>query len=161
MPSFGDGHAHPMLGGLESVGPPVRPCQSVAEIVEAVREFAERHPELEWITGASYDGSLAPEGLFDARWLDEAVPDRPVVLRAWDYHTVWCNTAALRRGGITPTSPTPCSVRFPTARTVRCSAPCANGAQSTWSLAHDPAARRGGRYRRAAARPRTTTWPGA
>ena len=43
MPSFGDGHAHPMLGGFESAGPPVRPCQSVAEIVEAVREFAERH----------------------------------------------------------------------------------------------------------------------
>lgn len=100
MPSFGDGHAHPMLGGLESAGPAVRPCRSVAEIVEAVREFAERHPEVEWITGASYDGSLAPEGLFDARWLDEVVPDRPVVLRAWDYHTAWCNTEALRRCGI-------------------------------------------------------------
>ena len=100
MPSFGDGHAHPMLGGLEYVGPPVRPCNSVAEIVEAVRVFAEQHPELEWITGASYDSSLAPDGLFDARWLDEAVPDRPVVLRAWDYHTAWCNTEALRRCGI-------------------------------------------------------------
>lgn len=25
MPSFGDGHAHPLLGGLEFVGPAVRP----------------------------------------------------------------------------------------------------------------------------------------
>ena len=25
MPSFGDGHAHPLYGGLESVGPQVRP----------------------------------------------------------------------------------------------------------------------------------------
>jgi predicted amidohydrolase YtcJ len=107
MPSFGDGHAHPMLGGLEYVGPAVRPCGSVAEIVEAVRTYAEAHPDQEWIVGASYDGSLAEGGLFDARWLDEAVPDRPVVLRAWDYHTVWCNTVALERAGITADTPDP------------------------------------------------------
>jgi predicted amidohydrolase YtcJ len=107
MPSFGDGHAHPLYGGLEAVGPPVRPCRSVDEIVAAVKKFADDHPELEWIVGASYDGSLAPGGLFDARWLDAAVPDRPVVLRAWDYHTVWCNTAAIERAGITAETPDP------------------------------------------------------
>ena len=105
MPSFGDGHAHPLYGGLEAVGPAVRPCQSVDEIVSAVKQFADDHPDEEWIIGASYDGSLAPGGLFDARWLDAAVPDRPVVLRAWDYHTVWCNTAAIERAGITAGHP--------------------------------------------------------
>lgn len=107
MPSFGDGHAHPLYGGLEAVGPAVRPCTSVDEIVLAVKQYAEDHPDEEWIVGASYDGSLAPGGLFDARWLDAAVPDRPVVLRAWDYHTVWCNTAALQRAGITADTPDP------------------------------------------------------
>ena len=107
MPSFGDGHAHPLLGGLESAGPGVRACTSVAEIVEAVRVYAQEHPDVDWITGASYDSSLAPEGLFDARWLDDAVPDRPVVLRAWDYHTMWCNTAALQRCGIDAHTPDP------------------------------------------------------
>lgn len=107
MPSFGDGHAHPLLGGLEYVGPAVRPCTTVDEIVEAVRRFAKDNPDDEWIAGASYDGSLAENGLFDARWLDDAVADRPVVLRAWDYHTVWCNTAALERAGITADTPDP------------------------------------------------------
>ena len=107
MASFGDGHAHPMLGGLEYVGPAVRPCSTVDEIVEAVRRFAKDNPDEEWIVGASYDGSLAEGGLFDARWLDDAVSDRPVVLRAWDYHTVWCNTVALERAGITPDTPDP------------------------------------------------------
>ncbi len=107
MPSFGDGHAHPLYGGLESAGPPVRPCNSVDEIVAAVGTFAREHPEEEWIVGASYDGSLAPDGLFDARWLDAAVPDRPVVLRAWDYHTMWCNSAALQRAGISADTPDP------------------------------------------------------
>ena len=107
MPSFGDGHAHPLLGGLEYVGPTVRPCTSVAEIVEAVRAYADAHPDEEWIVGASYDGSLVEGGLFDARSLDEAVSDRPVVLRAWDYHTVWVNSVALQRAGITAETPDP------------------------------------------------------
>lgn len=107
MPSFGDGHAHPLYGGLEAAGPAVRPCTSVDEIVAAVRKYARAHPGQEWITGASYDGSLAPDGLFDARWLDAAVADRPVVLRAWDYHTVWCNSEALNRAGITAGTPDP------------------------------------------------------
>ena len=67
----------------------------------------DEHPDDEWIVGASYDGSLAPDGLFDARWLDAAVPDRPVVLRAWDYHTAWCNSVALDRAGITADTPDP------------------------------------------------------
>ena len=107
MPSFGDGHSHPLYGGLEAVGPAVRSCGSVEEILAAVKKYADAHPEEEWIVGASYDGSLAPGGLFDARWLDSVVPDRPVALRAWDYHTMWVNTAALERAGITPDTPDP------------------------------------------------------
>ncbi|WP_445167860.1 amidohydrolase [Mycolicibacterium sp. Dal123E01] len=107
MPSFGDGHAHPLYGGLEAVGPAVRGCSTVDDVVTAVRVYADEHPDEEWIVGASYDGSLAPGGLFDARWLDAAVPDRPVVLRAWDYHTLWCNSAAIERAGITPETPDP------------------------------------------------------
>ncbi|WP_166972976.1 amidohydrolase [Brevibacterium atlanticum] len=113
MPAFGDGHAHPIFGGLEAEGPQVRSCSSVAEIIAEVARCAEEHPELEWITGASYDGSLVAGGLFDARWLDEAVPDRPVVLRAWDYHTVWCNSRALELAGITAQTPDPAIGEIP------------------------------------------------
>jgi predicted amidohydrolase YtcJ len=107
MPSFGDGHSHPLYGGLEAAGPPVRECGSVDDIVLAVKQFAADNPDQDWIVGASYDGSLAPDGLFDSRWLDAAVPDRPVVLRAWDYHTMWCNSVAIERAGITADTPDP------------------------------------------------------
>lgn len=123
MPSFGDGHAHPLYGGLESAGPAVRPCTSVDEIVTAVKDYAAAYPEQEWIVGASYDASLAPGGLFDAHWLDAAVPDRPVVLRAWDYHTMWVNSVALQRAGITADTPEP----------VPRWARCASGARPMWS----------------------------
>ena len=107
MPAFGEGHAHPIFGGLEDCGPNIRACASINEIVAEVRRYAEANPDLEWILGASYDGSFAPDGLFDARWLDEAVSDRPVVLRAWDYHTVWCNSLALELAGIDSHTPEP------------------------------------------------------
>ncbi|MGX7828165.1 amidohydrolase [Actinokineospora sp. 24-640] len=100
MPAFGDGHAHPILGGLERQGPLVADCASVAEIVEAVRAYAAANPDLPWIVGAGYNPTLAPGGVYDARWLDAAVPDRPVVLRAGDYHALWCNSVALDRAGV-------------------------------------------------------------
>ena len=49
MPSFGDGHAHPLYGGLESAGPAVRPCKSVDEIVTAVKTFAADNPVIQLI----------------------------------------------------------------------------------------------------------------
>lgn len=107
LPAFADGHAHPMYGGLEAEGPQVRGCASVEEVVAEVGRWATAHPDEPWVRGASYDSSLAPEGLFDARWLDAVVPDRPVVLRAWDYHTVWVNTRALELAGIDADTPEP------------------------------------------------------
>ncbi|MFE3104062.1 amidohydrolase [Nocardia tengchongensis] len=113
MPAFGEGHAHPIFGGLEALGPRIRTCTSVSEITEEVRRWAAQHPGQDWIIGAGYDSSLAPGGLFDAAWLDRAAPDRPVMLRAWDYHTVWCNSAALELAGITADTPEPALGEIP------------------------------------------------
>lgn len=106
-PAFADGHAHPLFAGLEATGPSIRQCRSVAQIAAEVGRWAAAHPDAEWIIGASYDASLVPDGLFDAHWLDDVVPDRPVVLRAFDYHTLWVNSAALAAAGIDATTPEP------------------------------------------------------
>ena len=107
LPGFADGHAHPLVAGLEAEGPRIREQDSVAGVVAEIRRWATEHPEEAWIRGGSYDPALAPDGLFDARWLDEAVPDRPVILRAADYHTAWVNTRALELAGIDATTPDP------------------------------------------------------
>ncbi len=107
LPSFGDGHAHPLLGGVALTGVPVRDCRSVEEIVAAVSTWAIEHPDKDWICGDAFDPTLAPDGRFDAHWLDGAVPDRPVVLRTMDHHTAWVNSAALRLAGIDERFPEP------------------------------------------------------
>ena len=106
-PALGDGHAHPVLGALEAKGPRVRDADDLAGIVAAVAEYKRANPDAEWIVGGSYDATFAPGGLFDARWLDEATGGTPTVLRAWDYHTAWVNSAALAAGGITAETPDP------------------------------------------------------
>jgi predicted amidohydrolase YtcJ len=107
LPGFGDGHAHPVFAGLEEVFAPVRGRADVAGIVDAVGRWAADHPDEPWVRGGGYDPTLAPDGRFDARWLDAAVPDRPVFLQAADYHTAWVNTAALDRAGIDADTPDP------------------------------------------------------
>ncbi len=100
LPSFGDGHAHPLLGGRGLRGAPVRDAGSVEQILEAVAGWAAAHPDAHWVVGEGFDPSLAPDGRFDARWLDTVVADRPVALLTMDYHTVWVNSEGLRRAGI-------------------------------------------------------------
>ena len=107
LPAFGDGHVHPLWGGVELAGPAVRDLGSVAEVVEEVRRHAAEHPDDEWLTGGPYDPTLAPGGLFDATWLDDAVADRPVVLQSTDHHCAWVNSEALRRAGIHAGTPDP------------------------------------------------------
>lgn len=98
LPGIGDGHAHPVFAGAETLGPCIRDCTSVDQIAQRVAQFALEHPELDWIVGGSYDSTLTADGLFDARWLDHV--DRPVVLNCQDYHTYWVNSAALEAAEI-------------------------------------------------------------
>ena len=72
-----------------------------------MRAYARAHPELDWIEGGGYDPWLLPHGVGDATVLDKAVADRPVVLEASDHHTMWVNSEALRRAGISASTPDP------------------------------------------------------
>jgi predicted amidohydrolase YtcJ len=112
-PGFADGHVHPVWAGLERRGAAVRAAATVADVQSAVREFAARNPHLSWIEGGSYDPSLAVDGLFDARWLDQACADRPVVLTSSDHHCLWVNSRALELAGIHPGTEVPPGAEIP------------------------------------------------
>jgi predicted amidohydrolase YtcJ len=101
MAGFADGHVHTIFGGLEREFALVKGFETPQEIVQSVKSWAAQHPDAEWIRGEGFDQALAPNGIFHAAWLDEFIPDRPVFLRASDYHTVWVNSMALERVGYT------------------------------------------------------------
>ncbi len=107
IPAFNDGHCHPVMAGLETFGPLVSELDSVEAVITEVGRYAAENPTADWIIGGAYDPSLAPGGNFDSAWLDAVVADRPVMLHASDHHTVWCNSEALRRAGVTTETPEP------------------------------------------------------
>lgn len=107
LPGFIDAHAHPLIGGTEFTGAPIRDARTVAEALDIVAAFAAAHPELPWILGEGFDLSIDSSGNYFAADLDRVVPDRPVALRSSDIHTMWANSAALRAAGITSETPDP------------------------------------------------------
>lgn len=98
-PAFGDGHVHPIVGGLEHAYAPIRSATSVDEVIAIAQKWAVEHPDEPWVRGDGLDITLAPQGIFEAAWLDEVFPDRPAYFHGSDGHTAWVNTEALRRAG--------------------------------------------------------------
>ena len=107
IPAFLDGHAHPIFAGREAAGPKINGINSIEEIKAQVKAFAQANPTTPWIIGGAYEAAIIEGGDFDAKWLDEVVSDRPVVLHAVDHHTIWVNSKALEVAGITSATKDP------------------------------------------------------
>ena len=107
IPAFLDGHAHPIFAGREAAGPKINGINSIEEIKAQVKAFALANPTTPWIIGGAYEAAIIEGGDFDAKWLDEVVSDRPVVLHAVDHHTIWVNSKAIEVSGITSATKDP------------------------------------------------------
>ena len=108
FPGFVDCHVHFMGGSLGLSQVLLDGANSVAEIQKRVKEYAAAHPQAPWIRGSGWLYTTFGEvALPDKKILDEIVPDRPVLLSAYDGHTVWANSKALQLAGITRETPDP------------------------------------------------------
>ncbi|MCL6734563.1 amidohydrolase [Streptomyces neyagawaensis] len=112
LPGFQDAHVHPQGAGLElglcHLGDTVDP----AEYLRRIAEYADRHPNAEWITGGGWSLEAFPGGAPTAAALDAIVPDRPVFLPNRDHHGAWVNSVALERAGIDARTPDPVDGRI-------------------------------------------------
>jgi predicted amidohydrolase YtcJ len=101
LPGLIDSHAHLLSGSLvlEQVG--LDEAQSLEEMQELVRIYAEANPGREWIVGQGWYYDRIDGGRLPTRHdLDEIVPDRPVFLLSYDAHTAWVNSRALEIAGV-------------------------------------------------------------
>ncbi|QCP04341.1 amidohydrolase [Brevibacterium sp. CS2] len=108
IPGLVDAHLHAGMYADTLADIDLRRVRSEHEAIEAVRAHARTLPEGVWVTGGRWDFNTwdRPEQP-DRTLLDEAFPDRPVALWTIDYHTLWCNGAALRAAGIHDDTPSP------------------------------------------------------
>ncbi|MEH7108518.1 amidohydrolase [Bacillus sp. JJ1764] len=111
MPGFNDAHMHFPQGAVQT-DPNfcinLIDCKSEEECVELVAKFAKENPDNQWIFGwgwylPMWDNPQLPS----KKTLDALGLDRPVFLNTFDCHTVWCNSIALDKAGITRNTPQP------------------------------------------------------
>ncbi|MEN3335490.1 MAG: hypothetical protein V7641_4855 [Blastocatellia bacterium] len=107
LPSFHDSHVHPVSGGIELDECQLSEMATEAEIVEAVRRYAEQNPQKPWIRGTGWQLPLFADANPHKSLLDKVVPDRPVFLAAADGHSAWVNSRALEVAKITKDTPDP------------------------------------------------------
>ena len=107
LPGFIDSHAHASATINEEDSVMLYHLDSAAGYLSAVKDFAERHPDLNVIYGHGWKNEVfPPEGPLKEE-LDAVVSDRPVSLMSNDGHSIWVNSRALEMAGVTKDTPCP------------------------------------------------------
>ena len=107
VPGLNDSHLHIISGGLSLQQAALGEARSLEELQKVIREFAAAHPDRPWVLGRGWTYMAVPGGLPTRQQLDAAVPDRPAVMVAYDGHTSWANSRALKLAGVTAATPDP------------------------------------------------------
>jgi predicted amidohydrolase YtcJ len=103
LPGFHDAHWHlPTRRSADLVG-----AADPAELVSRLQAFATTLPGDAWITGRGWTPDMFPGNTAHRRYLDDAFPDRPVLLTDRDGHQVLANQRALSLAGVGVETPEP------------------------------------------------------
>lgn len=109
MPGVHDTHVHPPLVYTYAEAGELLFPESTApdEIIELVKEYAERNPDLDIIRGSKWAAGSFPGGKATKDWLDPHFPDRAIYLIDETGHNGVVNSVALEMAGITSDTPDP------------------------------------------------------
>lgn len=112
LPGFIDAHVHPVSSGVEINRCDVTEEISKEAVLSKIKQCAQEHPERPWVIGNGWALPLFPNANPQKEWLDEIVPDRPVMIGSADGHSIWVNSKALQAAGITKDTPDPADGRI-------------------------------------------------
>ena len=107
LPGFNDAHVHFLMGARNLQNLELSEETTLDGVLRRIADFSRTHPDREWLLGRGWFYAVFPSGMPDRVMLDGVVPDRPAAIEAYDSHTTWVNTAALRRLGIGDDTPNP------------------------------------------------------
>ncbi|MFE3451520.1 amidohydrolase [Nonomuraea sp. NPDC059194] len=98
LPGFVDAHNHVRLGSDDACVQ-LAGAADLAEIGRRISAWRAAHPRADWVECEGFDYSALP-GTPTAADLDALTGDLPAIVFSYDVHTLWANTAALRRLGV-------------------------------------------------------------
>ena len=107
LPGFQDAHVHAVSAGVELGQCNLAGTVDLEEYRRRIRDYADGHPDAEWIVGGGWSMESFDRGVPDRRLLDAIVGDRPVFLVNRDHHAAWVNSRALEVAGVTAATADP------------------------------------------------------
>ena len=107
LPGFQDAHVHPPAAGVDMLQCDLHDLSDLDGYRARIREYAEAHPDLEWILGGGWSMDVFPGGTPTKDLLDDIVPERPAYLPNRDGHGAWVNSEALKLARVTRDTPDP------------------------------------------------------
>lgn len=112
VPGFIDAHVHPLKGGLRMLRCDLTQISDRAAAEERIAATAARLAPGEWLLGGGWLYDWFESANPPASLLDRLAPGRPAALEVRDGHSMWLNTEALRRSGITAHTADPADGRI-------------------------------------------------
>jgi predicted amidohydrolase YtcJ len=113
VPGFIDAHSHPASAGYQHLKQVDCALDSIPKIQEALRSRAAKTPPGDWVLGFKYDDTKTAEGRFLTRDdLDAVSTTHPVLVGHRGGHTVYVNSMAFQKAGVTEQAPDPEGGRF-------------------------------------------------
>ena len=101
LPGLIDSHFHLLWGSLKLDNIDCEGLTTYEELTDTVRAYAHANPERSVLMGNGMSYTFGPNNSIPNRHdLDAILADRPLVLRTFDYPTVFANTRALEMAGI-------------------------------------------------------------
>lgn len=102
LPGFVEAHIHVWkVGNLRTHLLDVRGVRDIPELQTKLRAYAEAHPNATWIQARGFNEAAMTERRMPTRHdLDEAIPDRPVMVQRTCAHISVLNTSGLAHAGI-------------------------------------------------------------
>ncbi|MEM8729371.1 MAG: amidohydrolase [Pseudomonadota bacterium] len=101
MPGLVEAHLHLFGGAFGMRFLSLEGVQGVDALRAELAPYAAANPDEALLICQAADYNLFGESVMTTRqMLDAALPDRPLILYASDYHTAWANTVALERADI-------------------------------------------------------------
>lgn len=109
MPGFHDVHIHPIESGSQNTQFSLDTDELNAEnFIDTIAQASYQNPNSKWLIGyghsifALFESSISPLEI-----INEAVPDRPVIIMEHTSHSMWVNSAALELANIDSNTPNP------------------------------------------------------
>jgi predicted amidohydrolase YtcJ len=99
LPGFVESHMHLFFGGAELAHLQLTGVYGADTLRDRFRTFAAAHPGLPLLMAQGADYAMLDHPL-TRHDLDAVIADRPIAMTAYDHHTVWANTAALKASGL-------------------------------------------------------------